>query len=350
MHPDLLDLLACPSCRGDLEIEGGIADPADGWLACTSCGERFPVRMGIPRLVPNQVAADSNQVAAQFHTEFSALSDEDRDMDPLRLREYYFFSRTGLDPQIFEAISGDPYRTELPKDAYLPDGAALADKVVLDAGCGPGRFTEVAALHGSRLVVGLELGDHIERAARRCAHLPNVAFVQGSVLALPFKPQAFQVVFSIGVLHHTESPEAGARALATAVAPEGLMSLWLYPPEYWGRGPQRPIARAVHRFVSAKEPDGALRFCEKWLYPLGKLQIKVEASRVPRYLLAPLFLVKVPRHPVREVMATIFDYYGPARISTHEPSEIAGWLLKDGFLEVQTLPVRSSVIGRKASS
>lgn len=348
MHPELLDLLACPSCQGDLSLEANPRASREGSLACWSCKARYPVISGIPRFVPSEDASASNRIANQFEVEFSTLRDQDRDMDPLELREYYFFSRTGLDPAIYEAIPFDPYRTEVPDTTYRPDGTFLKNQLVLDAGCGPARFTEIAALHGSRLVVGLDLGDHIDRAASRCAHLQNVAFVQGSLLSPPFKPGVFNVVFSIGVIHHTPAPKIGLSKLVEVVAPGGLLSVWVYPPEYWGRGPQRAIARALHRWISHMDPQSGLRFCERWLYPLGMLQMKVHRNRAFRYLFAPLFLIKVPRHPSREVMlATIFDYYAPIHISTHAPDELAGWLQELGLAEVQTLPVQTSAIGKR---
>lgn len=323
-------------------------EEAEAWLKCDGCGRRYPVRKGIPRFVSPVGTAPHDEVAAQFLTEFTELSHGDRDIDPLLLREYYFFSRTGFDPQLYEALPGDPYRTSLPEDAYRPDGRVLKGKTVLDAGCGPARFTEVAALHGPRLVIGLDLGDHIERAAERCAHLPNTAFVQGSVLDPPFKREVFDTVFSIGVLHHTGDPRGGTRALSTLVAPGGFMALWLYPNEYWGRGPQRPIGRFIHKMVSKRNPQAALQFCQRWLYPIGKIQMAVHRQRFLRYLLAPLFVIKVPRHPVPEVMlATIFDYYSPIFISTHGSKEVSGWLTAEGFTGLKVLPVPTSVIGTK---
>ena len=42
---ELLEILACPSCRGDVELqEGGGAE----WIVCLECGLRYPVRDGIP--------------------------------------------------------------------------------------------------------------------------------------------------------------------------------------------------------------------------------------------------------------------------------------------------------------
>ena len=42
---ELLEILACPSCRGDVELrQEGDAE----WIVCLNCGLRYPVRDGLP--------------------------------------------------------------------------------------------------------------------------------------------------------------------------------------------------------------------------------------------------------------------------------------------------------------
>ena len=43
LKEELLKILACPKCKGDLEY-----DSADGWLSCSHCRLRYPVRDDIP--------------------------------------------------------------------------------------------------------------------------------------------------------------------------------------------------------------------------------------------------------------------------------------------------------------
>lgn len=38
---ELLSILACPACHGDLELK-------DGKICCKSCRRRYPIRDGIP--------------------------------------------------------------------------------------------------------------------------------------------------------------------------------------------------------------------------------------------------------------------------------------------------------------
>jgi len=44
---DLLAIMACPACHGTLEDRGET-------LACTACGLAYPVRDGIPIMLPEE--------------------------------------------------------------------------------------------------------------------------------------------------------------------------------------------------------------------------------------------------------------------------------------------------------
>jgi uncharacterized protein YbaR (Trm112 family) len=47
LDPDLLAILACPACHGDL-------DARDQELVCLACGLAYPVRDGIPVLLVDE--------------------------------------------------------------------------------------------------------------------------------------------------------------------------------------------------------------------------------------------------------------------------------------------------------
>ena len=55
MHRNLMDILACPVCKAELELtvtreDGG--EVIEGVLVCTKCGERYPIEDGVPNLLP----------------------------------------------------------------------------------------------------------------------------------------------------------------------------------------------------------------------------------------------------------------------------------------------------------
>lgn len=46
---DLVNILACPNCRADLKYDKGKRN-----LICVKCGSKYPIKGGIPVLVPQK--------------------------------------------------------------------------------------------------------------------------------------------------------------------------------------------------------------------------------------------------------------------------------------------------------
>jgi hypothetical protein len=51
LSPELLAVIVCPDCHGDLEAVG---TPEGGELVCQQCGLVYPVRDGIPVLLVDE--------------------------------------------------------------------------------------------------------------------------------------------------------------------------------------------------------------------------------------------------------------------------------------------------------
>src|SRR5204863_3669997 len=105
---------------------------------------------------------------------------------------------------------------------------------VLDVGTGSGRHAREADLLGAH-VVAVDLGDSIDVARH---NLPeSVLTVQADAEDLPFAPASFDLVMSVGVLHHLEDTESALRKLAAYVRPGGHLHVYLYwqPPYRWHR-------------------------------------------------------------------------------------------------------------------
>lgn len=56
MKKDLVDILACPVCKGELELEVEEEDEdgevLEGSLYCGECDVEYPIDEGIPNLLP----------------------------------------------------------------------------------------------------------------------------------------------------------------------------------------------------------------------------------------------------------------------------------------------------------
>ena len=63
MKKDLMDILACPMCKGNLKLtvdkeEGD--EVIEGSLQCAKCGERYPITESIPNLLPPELRRSDN--------------------------------------------------------------------------------------------------------------------------------------------------------------------------------------------------------------------------------------------------------------------------------------------------
>ena len=57
MRRDLMDVLACPVCKGTLELQVDHEDGQEiisGRLICHACNETYPIEEAIPNLLPPQ--------------------------------------------------------------------------------------------------------------------------------------------------------------------------------------------------------------------------------------------------------------------------------------------------------
>jgi len=63
MKKELMEILACPMCKGDLELsieeEEEKGEIVKGSLYCRECDLRYPIEDGIPNLLPPELRQNS---------------------------------------------------------------------------------------------------------------------------------------------------------------------------------------------------------------------------------------------------------------------------------------------------
>src|SRR5271169_2021815 len=186
MKLELLKYLCCPTCLGKLvvakplEAEGEVKA---GLLSCTSCATEFPVENNIPRFVP----------AANYCGNFGF--------------QWTRFAKTQLDSYSGVPISRGRF---LKQTGWNAD--ALRGKLVLDAGCGSGRFAEVALDCGAT-VIAVDYSTAVDACWKNLRHRPQFHVVQADIRHLPFKDHCFDCLYSFGVLQHTPNPHLAFAAL-----------------------------------------------------------------------------------------------------------------------------------------
>ena len=217
-------------------------------------------------------------------------------------------------------------------------GGDLAGTVVLDAGCGMGRYLRMAAEDGPALLVGLDISAAVQAARELTADLTGVSIVRGDLLRPPFPPASFGHIYSIGVLDHTPDPRAAFLELAALLKPGGRIAIWIYRRE-------RPVLEQIisaHRAVSRRLPLGLLLLLSRWTAPIGGLKRRLMASSfrpVQRAGVAQhLLSIGVSMHPDPEVrVCDTLDWYAPRYLSRHTTEEVTGWFREAGLTDINDL-------------
>lgn len=104
---------------------------------------------------------------------------------------------------------------------------------VLVAGCGTSQAARHALRNPSAEVVGIDVSvtsiEHTQRLIDRHA-IANLRVERLPIEEVTELGASFDHIVCTGVLHHLSDPEAGLRALAGALAPEGALTLMVYAP------------------------------------------------------------------------------------------------------------------------
>jgi 2-polyprenyl-3-methyl-5-hydroxy-6-metoxy-1,4-benzoquinol methylase len=272
-----------------------------GEIACVGCTKTYPVIRGIPRFVPLE------NYAGSFGFQWNR------------------FRQTQLD-----SVTGTPISRDrlLRFTGWNPE--ELVGKLVLDVGCGAGRFAEVALSLGAR-VVAVDYSTAVDACASNLGLQPGLDVVQADIYHLPFAPGTFDFVYCLGVLQHTPDVAGAFSALPPQVKPGGRLAVdvyaklalnWLWP-KYWLRPltkrlPQDTLFRLVEHAVPVLLPvseglrripffGGRLRYLVpvanyRGVFPLSDAQLR-------EWALLDTFDMLSPRYDQPQSAATLRAWF-----------------------------------------
>jgi SAM-dependent methyltransferase len=314
--------LCCPVCKLTLNDEsvwkrGGISE---GVLRCLECRTDYPVRNSIPRFVAPSNYADS------FGFQWNQ------------------FRRTQLDSYSGTSISRARFVKETGWTRDILEG-----KTVLDAGCGAGRFAEIALSLGAR-VYAIDYSSAVDACAKNLDLYHNLRVIQADIYNLPFREESFDFVYSLGVLQHTPDPFGAVLKLARFVAPRGQLVVDFYSKSF--RDALHP--KYFLRPISLRIPsDKLFKFLEKSVPLL--LEISNECRSVP--VIGRLLSRMVPvanytgklvlsADQIREwALLDTFDWLSATHDHPQSPRSLRAMLSGAGLSEIQIVKI-GHLVGR----
>jgi Flp pilus assembly protein TadD/SAM-dependent methyltransferase len=120
-------------------------------------------------------------------------------------------------------------RKLFPHVSYRPLGKRKVD--VLVAGCGTGQHSIKAGEHSGSNVLAIDISLSslgYAKSKTESLGMHNIEYGQADILKLAGIDRSFDVIESIGVLHHLGNPFKGWRVLLSLLRPGGFMRIGLY--------------------------------------------------------------------------------------------------------------------------
>ncbi|HEY2720480.1 MAG TPA: class I SAM-dependent methyltransferase, partial [Chitinophagaceae bacterium] len=155
-------------------------------------------------------------------------------------------------------------------------------KVIIDTGCGLGyKAAWFAELSPESIVIGIDISDAIDLAAKNFSHLPNLFFLKRDIANTCLKPGSIDFVVCDQVIMHTESPEKTFSHLAEITKKNGEFACYVYSKKALPRELIDDYFRKATHDISHEE---MWKFSEQ-LTELGKrlseLNVSFESPDIP---------------------------------------------------------------------
>jgi uncharacterized protein YbaR (Trm112 family)/SAM-dependent methyltransferase len=299
----------------------------EGLLTC-KCGKVFPVVRSVPRFLPdafdqhpeftkkyfNTINKYDKAVSATEKEHFKKMFKETQGMFATQWKKW------GRSERLFgftDAEARDWFLTDLTgKDV---DADYFKGKVVLEVGCGHGRFVQILN-NLCNEYVAFDLGSGVDLAHEITQDRPNVHIIQANAMMPPLKEEGFDYVWSHGVLHHTPSTRDAFNAISKLPKKRsGRIYIWVYHKggflwEYGNR---------LIRSITTRLPSSVMHIIAYSLVPLLYL--------IPAYNKR----VNLSNMSWAECALSTHDWLSPKYQWHHSVEEVMSWYKEQGFRDIE---------------
>lgn len=341
MQYELLQHLRCPVTKTELQFQlieefekkyesSSVREIKTG-LLFSSAGFLFPVIDGVPRMLVEAVydyktflqkhlpdfnkrlqlleasygkllkecAAKNNKTKKSFEWEWDFLDAGKKDKiwekDIASLKDI-FFNETGL------------------------TAATAINQFTIDVGSGHGLMSAAIAAATNATAIGVELSKAVESAYENNTN-PNAWFVQADLQYLPFTANTFDLLYSSGVIHHTNNTQKSLWLIEETLKPGGLLCIWLYHPQ---KNLYHRVALLLRKFISRLPIQLAFAVIAVFIFPFTYAIKKIKNKKPLNY---------------REELIYLFDSFTP-EFRDEVPKEMAvNWLMNKQYRNIETTTI-----------
>jgi len=302
MNKKFIKYLIDPKTEEELKLfseESNNADIISGYLVSKS--NRYPIIRGIPRFAGYR---DRSNYSESFSYEWNRWS------------QLQFDSRNVGKPMV-------GHTRKMWEQIVNSDNKLVKDKLIIDFGCGPGRFIEIARKRGAN-VIGIDLSEAVEIARDNFKSDNGVLIVQGDILHPPFKKEIADGAFSIGVLHHLPNPHLGFNKIVDVIKKSGWLAVSVYGQYGYYTSPivnfYRRIFKSLWPYFG---PYPALLYSYLIVYVFGTMA-RIPVITYIVYLLKTVFpYIDLPDR--KWSVLDTFDSITPSNQYGYSIFEIFGW-------------------------
>jgi SAM-dependent methyltransferase len=239
-------------------------------------------------------------------------------------------------------------------------------KIILDAGCGSGFSAVLFFEHHLKNhdYLGVDVSSAVEIAKQRFAEEGYTGdFLQTSLLEIPIPDESVDLIFSEGVLHHTDSTEKSIKCLAFKLKPGGRFLFYVYAKKAIIREFSDDFVRNAIASMTDEEAWEALKPLSKLGIALGKIDVDIDVPEDIPFLgikkgkqnLQRFFYWNIcklfyrPDYSLKDMNCINFDWFRPMNCHRHTQEEVINFC-ENAELFIEHINIQNSgitVVARK---
>lgn len=321
MNIAVLGFFRCISCTSSswtlLAAESLGKDIVQGLLLCQECAASYPIRDGIPRFVSGENYSQSFGFQWNRHAKTQLDSYTGQPISEKRL-----FDTTGW--------PGD-----------------MSGEVILEAGSGAGRFTEVLLATGAK-VLSFDYSSAVEVNRHNNGHIPSLHLFQADIYNIPLQLASFDKVLCMGVLQHTPDPRRTIKSLARYLRPGGELVVDVYKKSLTSLLQWKYLLRPLTKRVNQEALHEAIVWAMPSLLPIAR-SLRRLAGRAGARLVP---IVEYSHLGLPSSLETdwaildTYDMYSPTHDHPQSAQALKQWFREAELVEIVVQPAPNGLAGR----